>query len=304
MPVSIRCLAVAIAFACAPLAAQSLVKGRTLQQVIDASKPADWRPLDPDNTLYLDLEAGRLVIELAPAYAPLHAENLRAMARGHYFDGLAVTRVQDGFVTQWGDPNAGKPEARALGKARHALAPEFERPIAKNLPFTKLVDGDVYAAEVGFSDGFPVARDPVSGKTWLAHCYGMVGAGRDVSPTSGNGAELYAVIGHAPRQLDRNIALVGRVVKGIELLSSLPRGGGPMGFYEKPEQLTAIKSVRLASELPESERMPLEVMRTDTPTFLAAIESRRNRRDDWYKVPAGKIDLCSMSIPVREKPKG
>lgn len=300
MSASIRCLVAAIAFACIAVAAQAATKGQTMQQVLEASRPGDWRPLDPQNTLYLDLAAGRVVIELAPSYAPLHAANIRMLAHEHYFDRLAVLRVQDGFVTQWGDPDAeDEDKARPLGKASRTLAPEFERAIAADLPFTKLPDGDVYAPEVGFSNGLPVARDAKSGRTWLAHCYGMVGAGRDAGEETGSGAELYVVIGHAPRQLDRNIALVGRVVQGMELLSALPRGSGPLGFYEKPAQRTAIHSVRLAADVPESERTPLEVLRTDTPTFAALVESRRNRRDDWYKVPAGKIDLCNVPIPVR-----
>jgi len=303
MPATIRRLAVAVALACTPALAlaQAPAKGRTMQQVIEASTPADWRALDPQDTLYLDLAGGRVVIELAPGYAPLHAANLRTMAHEHYFDGLAILRVQDNFVTQWGDPDAeDKDKARAFGKASRTLAPEFERAIAKDLPFTRLPDGDVYASEVGFSGGMPVARDPKAGKTWLAHCYGMVGAGRDNGVDTGSGAELYVVIGQEPRQLDRNIALVGRVVQGMELLASLPRGTGALGFYEKPEQRMSIRSVRLAADVPEAERTPLESLRTDTPTFSALVESRRNRRDDWYKVPAGKIGLCNVPLPVRK----
>jgi peptidylprolyl isomerase len=274
-----------------------------MQQVLDASTPADWRTPAPENTLYLDLAAGRVVIELAPSYAPLHAANIRTMAHEHYFDGLAILRVQDNFVTQWGDPNAEeKDKARALGKASKTIAPEFERDIDKDLPFARLPDGDVYAPETGFSNGMPVARDPKSGKTWLAHCYGMVGAGRDNSVDSGSGAELYVVIGEAPRQLDRNIALVGRVVQGMELLASLPRGTAALGFYDKPEQRVTIKSIRLAADVPEAERTPLQLLRTDTATFSALVESRRNRRDDWYKVPAGKIGLCNVPLPARAPP--
>src|SRR5690348_7749727 len=108
MPATIRRLAVAVALACTPALAlaQAPAKGRTMQQVIEASTPADWRTLDPQDTLYLDLAGGRVVIELAPGYAPLHAANLRTMAHEHYFDGLAILRVQDNFVTQWGDPDA------------------------------------------------------------------------------------------------------------------------------------------------------------------------------------------------------
>jgi peptidylprolyl isomerase len=300
-------LAAALAAALSvPTAAGALepVKPLTMQQVLEASKPSDWRTPDPENTLYLDLAAGRVVIELAGAFAPLHAANIKQLARQHYFDGLAILRVQDNFVTQWGDPNADAPDkAHPFGKAAKTLAPEFERAIAADLPFTRLPDGDVYAPDVGFTLGMPAARDRKAGKTWLAHCYGMVGAGRDNGVESGSGAELYVVIGHAPRQLDRNIAVVGRVVQGMELLSALPRGSGPLGFYEKPEQRLPITSARVAADVPAAQRTPLEILRTDTPTFNALVESRRNRRDDWYKVPAGRIDLCSVPIPVRTPPQ-
>ena len=302
MSIQLRCLAVCLAIACIPAFAAP-APGRTMQQVLDASNGTDWRTPDPRDTLYLDLASGRVVIELAASYAPMHVANIRTMAHEHYFDGLAILRVQDNFVTQWGDPNAeDKDKARSLGKASKTIAPEFERAMSKELPFTRLPDGDVYAPEVGFSDGMPVARDPKSGRTWLAHCYGMVGAGRDNGVDSGSGAELYVVIGQAPRQLDRNIAVVGRVVQGMELLASLPRGTGALGFYEKPEQRIAIKSVRLAADVPEAQRTPLQLLRTDTATFSALVESRRNRSDDWYKVPAGKIGLCNVPLPVRAPP--
>jgi peptidylprolyl isomerase len=169
------------------------------------------------------------------------------------------------------------------------------------MPFTRLPDGDVYAPEVGFSDGFPVARSATLHRSWLAHCYGMVGVGRDLDVRSGSGAELYAVIGHAPRHLDRNVALVGRVVKGMELLSGLPRGGAEMGFYTKTEAPLPIKSIRVAADLPAAERSNLEVIRTDSAAFAALIESRRNRPEDFFQVAAGHIDLCNVPIAVREQ---
>ena len=288
-----------LVFAVAANAADAPPKGKTMADVLAAAKPSDWRTPDPNSTLYLDLAAGRVVIELAPAFAPLHAKNIEALAHEHYFDGLAILRVQDNFVTQWGDPDSDKPDkAKPLGTASKTLAPEFERAIG-DLQFTALPDSDVYAPEVGFSNGMPAARDKKNGKAWLAHCYGMIGAGRDTAVDSGPGTELYVVIGHAPRQLDRNIAVVGRVVQGMELLSALPRGTGALGFHEKPEQRLAIKSVRLAADVPAAERTNIEILRTDTQTFADLVEARRNRRDDWYKVPAGKIDLCSVPIPVR-----
>jgi peptidylprolyl isomerase len=205
---------------------------------------------------------------------------------------------------QWGDPHADaraedKDHPRSVGNAQRTLKAEFTIPIGKDLPFTRLPDVDGYAPEVGFSGDFWAARDSKKNEEWLAHCYGALGVGRDLDADSGGGTELYVVIGNAPRHLDRNITLAGRVVQGMELLSVLPRGTGPLGFYEKPEQRVPIKSIRIAADLPAAERTNLEVLRTDTPTFTALVESRRNRHDDWFKVPAGYVELCNVPIPVR-----
>ena len=277
------------------VAAADTTPARTLADVLAASAAADWRVPDPDNTLYLDLDAGRVVIELAPAFAPEHVANIRRLARQGYYDGLVIDRVQDNFVVQWGGPGGKRP----LGEARPTLPPEFTVPISPGLPFVRLPDVDGYAPEVGFSGGFPAARDPRAGQAWLAHCYAMVGAGRDNAAESGNGTELYVVIGHAPRQLDRNIALVGRVLVGMERLSVLPRGSGPLGYYERASEHVPIRRMRVAADVPMAERTRIEVLRTDTATFAALVEVRRNRRDDWYLVPAGHIDVCNVPIPVR-----
>ncbi len=273
-------------------------KPPTMAQVLAASTPQDWRPLDPENTLYVDLLKGRVIIELAPAFAPLHVRNIKLLARSGYYNGLAVIREQDNYVAQWGDPDNRHPIPATVGRT----APEFDSPLPAHMVFTPLQDGDVYAPEVGFSGGFPVARSAALHRMWLAHCYAMVGVGRDLDVESGSGAEMYVVIGHAPRHLDRNVALVGRVVQGVELLSGLARGSAEMGFYTKNETPLPIKSIRVAADVPSPERVNLEVMRTDTPAFAAVIESRRNRPEEFFVVPAGHIDLCNVPIPVREHP--
>jgi peptidylprolyl isomerase len=277
---------------------------RTTAEVLAVAKDKDWRKLDPENTIYIELPAGRVVIELAPAFAPKHVANVKALVREKYFDGLAIVRAQDNYVVQLADPDAEKPElARKIMVGKKTLEPEFEHRSESRIPFTSLPDGDVYAPEVGFSSGFPVARDIKSGKMWLTHIYGMVGAGRDNAPDSGGGTELYVVIGHAPRHLDRNVTLLGRVIQGMELLSTLPRGPAPMGFYDKPEMRTPIKSIRIAADVPETERSQIEILRTDTPLFREYIESRRNRNEPWFQHRAGHIELGNITVPSRVPPK-
>lgn len=269
--------------------------------ILEASPDSDWRTPDPANTLYMDLAAGRVVIELAPLFASEHVANIRTLAREHFWDGLSIYRAQDNFVVQFGDPDAGEADARSLGDAQTHLPAEFERPAA-DLAFTPLPDADGWAPEVGFVDGFPAAQDRATGKAWMTHCYGALGAGRDMAADSSNGAELYVAIGQSPRQLDRNITLVGRVIRGMELLSATPRGPEPMGIYDEPSHRTPITSVRLASEVPATQREHVELLRTDSATFDAVTEARRNRRDEWYKTSAGHIDLCSVPLPSRAAP--
>lgn len=268
---------------------------RTMAQILEQSQSTDWRPLDPQNTLYMELAAGRVVIELAPTFAPNHVINVKQLVAEKYFDGLAIMRAQDNYVVQWGDADGTKP----IQKARKNLPAEFSRTYEPQLRFQTLSEPDVYAPEVGFVNDMPAGIDRTTQTVWLTHCYGMVGAGRDEGADSGGGTELYAMIGHAPRHLDRNVTLLGRVVFGIELLSVLPRGPAPMGFYEKKEQHVPIKAIRLAADVPETERSHIEVLRTDTETFSALVESRRNRKENWYKYRAGHIELCNVPLPIR-----
>jgi peptidylprolyl isomerase len=282
-----------LALAAAPVLSQSPY------EIVDATTEADWRPIAPENLLVMTLGNGdQVFIELAPDFAPVHVDNIRRLARAHWYDGIAIVRVQDNYVVQWGDPTGEKPLPENL-----VAEPPAEYDFAITRPmrpgFTEVQDGH-YTDMSGYLDGWPVGANRTSGDedASLVHCYGMVGVGRGDNPDTGTGAELYTVIGHAPRHLDRNIALVGRVVEGIENLSSLPRGTGPLGFYEDEAQQVPIASVRLASELPEAERPRFEVMRTDTDTFRAYVHARANRTG-WFIRPAGAVDVCNVALPIR-----
>lgn len=271
-------------------------------ELLAASPASDWRTLDPENTLYLDFPAkpgmtgGRVVIEMAPAFSPNHVANVKALSREGYFVNGAVTRVQDNFVAQWAQ--AAEPE-RAPTVGRKTLNAEFFIPRSAAPGFTVLPDPDTYAAEVGFIDSMPAARD--ADTAWLAHCYGMVGVGREDDENSGGGTELYAIIGHSPRNLDRQLTMLGRVVQGMEILAALPRGTGDIGFYRTPAEHVRYTDIKVAADLPPEQRTPLEVLRSDSATFAAVVNNRRWRKDTFYKNPVGRIGLCNVILPARAK---
>jgi peptidylprolyl isomerase len=291
----------AFALTLCTLLAHAAPPGRTVADVVKSSPPSDWRPLHPQDTLLMDLPQGQVVIELASRFAPRHAANIRTLAHDGYFDGLAILRVQDNYVTQWGDPEEDEAKARSLGGAAAKLPAEFSVAL-KGLPLQRLPDVDGWAPLTGFVDGMPVAADPRSGRAWVPHCYGVVGAARSQAIDSSNGSGLYVVIGQSPRGLDLNITVVGRVLQGMEWLAALPRGGGSLGFYDKPEQRTAIRRLRLLADVPEAERPALEVMRTDSASWTALLDARRVRREDWFVHSARHINVCNASVPVRVKP--
>lgn len=273
---------------------------RTAAEVIAAAADGEWRDLDPENTLYIDFAAGRVVLELAPEFAPRHVENIKALVRGGFYDGGAVQRSQDNYVVQWAMRRLEEGE-QLPDPIASSLSPEFEVP-ADGLRFTAIPDGDVYAPEVGFVRGFPAGRDPESGLAWMAHCYGVVGVPRAAEPGSGSGTGLYAVNGHAPRHLDRNVSTVGRVVAGMEHLSTLPRGTDNLGFYASREEWVVMQTVRLAVDLPPEKRVGLQVLRTDSRSFGDLVMAARSRTEDWFAYPWGRIELCNVRVPTRPAP--
>ncbi len=258
---------------------------------------ADWRGIPDDELMVMTLAGDRrVVIRLAPRYAPVHVANLRKLARAHWWDGTSVYRVQDNYVAQWGDVTEKKPLPADV-----VANPPAEYVTPRYDAVTRMTRRDPYAANSGHSaDGWPVASDGRG--AWLTHCYAMVGVGRDMAPSTGSGAELYTVIGHAPRHLDRNIALVGRVIEGMEYLSSLPRGTGNMGFYAPDQVPTPILSVRLASDLPAAQRPHYQYRAANNVRFAAWLRGRENREPPFFTVPAGGADVCNAMPPVRKAP--
>jgi peptidylprolyl isomerase len=269
-------------------------------EVIANSAASDWRAIDPENLLVLDLAEGRVIIELAPDFAPVHVANMRRYARAGWWNNATVYRVQDNYVAQWGNGDADVPLPEGVVRTPPA---EYERPMT-GLAIRPLGFPDSYAPMVGHAGGWPVAYDPERNSAWLTHCYASVGVGRELAPDTGTGGELYAVIGHSPRPLDRNIANVGRVIEGIHLLSARPRGTGNLGFYQadRGETPIAIRAIRVAADIPAAERPQYEAMRTDGEAFSRYVTGRANRGGSFFNVPAGGVDICNAPVPVRRRP--
>ena len=330
-------LAAALALA-SPIAAQEKGSHSSSEAVAQTSEPApspneiiaqakadEWVAIAPEDLLVMTLApdaAGnerKVIIQLMPApFSSAWTANIRTFARSGWYDNITVNRVQDNYVVQWGDANYDNPEASGKPKAlpeglldtdqrdyvineNHAHGKSvLSAHLARENKKSRVIR-DPYSDHGFFYLGWPIGwrSTHVNGDTWPVHCYGMVGVGRNYSPDAGTGAELYTVIGHAPRHLDRNIALVGRVVEGIEHLSSLPRGKGALGFYEEESKRTPILTVRVASDLPESESPEFEYLDTAGETFARYAEARANRRDPFFNVPAGGADICNIPVPIR-----
>jgi cyclophilin family peptidyl-prolyl cis-trans isomerase len=302
-------------------------------EIVAASPASDWIAIAASDLLVMQLAPDhkgnprRVVIQLMPApFSQGHVGNIRKLAQAKFWDGTAIVRVQDNYVTQWGDP-----DGEDVAKAKKlpdgmVVVPESEyetvsdrvfgispRSWSKKLvPKNARTNRDPYGYDHGFFAGTPVAMGPIlrlSGApdrgypvAWPIHCYGMVGVARNLSPDTGTGAELYTVIGHAPRHLDRNVALVGRIIEGMEHMSSLPRGTGALGFYEKPEDRTQILSVRLMSDMLSDKSLPeYEYLNTESSSFAKYADARANRRDPFFITPAGGADICNIPVPVRRQ---
>lgn len=318
-------------FAALPLSAQDAKTYPAPGEIVAAAKADEWVVIAPSDVLVMDLAPDakarprRVVIQLMPApFSQGWVSNIRKLAVAKWWDGTSVNRVQDNYVVQWGDATERKALLDGL-----AVVPEDDyttpvtflanasSPLGDWYPEPEIapVDSkDNYSMGTAFSNGWPVGLSNVWPHTqedkadpkysilaWPTHCYGMVGVGRNLSPDTGTGAELYTVIGHAPRHLDRNIALVGRVIEGIEHLSSLPRGTGALGFYEKEEERVPILSVRLGNEAKDVPTF--EYLSTESPSFAAYADARANRRDPFFIKPAGGADICNIPVPVRRKGK-
>ena len=255
---------------------------------------SDWRTVDPENMLVVDLPAGPLVIELRSDFAPGHVERIKMLVRQGFYDGLHFHRVIEGFVAQGGDPKGDGTGGSELPD----LPGEFARD-TKNVHGFTVIGRDRQAARVGLVDGVPAAAQPESlrsfredrtVKLWGAHCPGVMSMARATEPDSAN-SQFFLVIGDARQSLDQRYTVWGWIVAGMNSARRIERG-------EPPKRPTPIVRMRIGADMPEAERPKVEVMKSDSAVFLTYLkESNLVDENGFVK------DLCDIKPPRRVKGK-
>ena len=260
-------------------------KLRSPYTIIEQAKASGWRTVDNDNTLYIELDSGRVVVELSSQFAPNHVKNIKALARENFYDGLSIYRFVEGFVAQGGDQKGEKPVKNASREIKS------ERFSTTNNSFTPLGYADGFAPQTGFVNGFAAAKNN-NGESWLVHCPGAFAMARGSSVDSG-GTEFYIVLGHAPRYLDRNVTVFGRVISGMQHVQSLQRQS------ESDQPINPIRTIQVAADLNKDQQENWQTMKTDSKDFKEIIRSRAQRPEAWFIEQANYVDVCGVPVPTR-----
>jgi peptidylprolyl isomerase len=171
---------------------------------------ASWKAIPADDLLVMELKDGGRWSSSSLPISPRSTSPTSARWPGAgWWEGSAIYRVQDNYVVQWGKER--KRHSAARRSRRHAAGGICARP--RGLASARSAIPTPMRARRA-TLGWPVGYDPFGRggqpRPLLRLCRGRPG----LSPDTGTGGELYAVIGHAPRHLDRNIAVVGRVIAG------------------------------------------------------------------------------------------
>ena len=283
---------------CQSIAVAQPIEGkRAPGEIIATAEPEQWRNVDPAQLMIIDLELrtgpGRVTIELSENFAPNHVAQLKTLVKAGFYDRLSFYRVIDGFVAQAGDPFG----TRALpeGTVKNITA-ENTAQLIDIFDLPGLVP-DHYAEKVFFLDAMPMGRN--DREAWPLHCTGALAIGRENDPDTAS-TEIYVTL-QPQRYLDRNLTIVGRVIGGMEHVQALTRQlppeneGDPLG--------DVIVRAWMGDVPPEGESTPQwQVFETGTALFSEYVASRRNRPEAFFIYRPDHVDICQLTIPVRQKP--
>jgi peptidylprolyl isomerase len=282
-------LPLACAIALSFSAGQALARPQKLPAApqIPAVRDIDWIKIDPDNLLVIDTSRGRVLAELYPSMAPKTVERIKTLARRHFYDGLTFFRVIDQFMAQTGDPtNTG-----TGGSDLPDLPAEFT--FQRDIKFPLRVLTTDHGEMTGLSGPMPVGSQTdalltltAAGKVdaWGLFCPGVLGMARAEKPDSGN--SQFFIIRQTSSSIDRRYTAFGRVLVGLDLVR-LIKVGEPV-----PAPQDAMTRVRLASDLPEGEKVTLSRLDVNSPTFLAATAAIKDRKGPDFNV-------CDVDVAIK-----
>lgn len=278
---------------CLRLLGLALVLGWALPSQGQAQQAMTWREVSPENLVYMELAEGQVIIELKPLFAPTTVAQFKRLVQADFYRGLSFYRVIDGFVAQGGDESDIE-----IPNPEPALPAEFELKWDNDIPWTRVQENDLFAAETGFIDGFGAARE--DNRVWLTHCPGVVAMARNEAPDTGS-TDFYIVIGQAPRYLDRNLTIFGRVLQGMDVVQRFRRGRTEdNGIIDDDTARSRILRMRMGNDLEEAERRQVFVMDTNSPGFAEFMEARRDRRDAFFHhKPPKVLDVCQVPVASR-----
>ncbi|AAZ24607.1 MULTISPECIES: peptidylprolyl isomerase [Colwellia] len=265
----------------------------------DNSADSVWRELSLNNTVLLTLPHGKVVIELAPQFSPIHVAQFSQLTQQGFYDQTSFYRVIDGFVAQAG-PKDGSKKDRSVP----LLAMEAEWQTDKKWTYTSVQENDLFAEQTGFKDsfalGYQASNDGNTGKAWLTHCPGTVAMARNNEADSAS-SHFYFVIGQAPRYLDRIMTIFGRVVYGMQHIQAIQRTEVVKGDYAVDHRdFTKIVSMQLMSDVTKADQIHIEVENTESTNFADRLVKRRARDSAFfYKKPPPVLDVCQ--IPIRSR---
>lgn len=272
------------------LLALSLLFTATLSQA-----QTQWRELSPQNTLYMETEQGRIIFELANTFSPNHVAHIKQLVRSGFYDGKSFYRVIDGFVVQGGDMEGNDKNPLA----KKTMTAEFERTIDKKAKFRLVQMPDLLAEQTGFINGFAVGRSPKENKEWLLTCPGAVNLARATDPNSGT-TDFAIMIGQAPRHLDRNMSIWGRIIHGMEHLNLIKRGDAAKGgVIENAKERSKIIKMTIAADLPKDKQLKIKVEDTNSAEFAKKVLDRRQRPHEFFHHKGnGNVDICYVKPAV------
>jgi hypothetical protein len=262
-------------------------------------QPSEWRARSRKH-LYMDLPSGRVVIELAPPSRRGQRRNIKTPVCGRSTSTASrsiacrTTSSRNGAI-----PTRRRTSAARRRRWRRSSRDRRWRPRLRRASRPRrLCAGDRFSRTA-----FPAARDTAPGARGSRTCYGTLGVGaRQRRGFRATEPELYAVIGNAPRILDRNITVAGRGDPRDR--AALPRcraAAGNIGLLREAGAAHAdpagAHGGRPSRERARRARDPAHRQpHRSAPSSRAAASAR----DAWYKVPAGAVDVCARSpVPVR-----